>query len=244
MAPLVRFVLGLRRATKVAAPLGAAIGLGGLVVLDAQGPFPAPYAIAAGVGLLGLLASRGQRRARAIEGTILGDLELGALLVVLAMGAAEHLDGSLDGRAFPAVYVAVGLVSAFARPGASIGVLAFAALLESAIRVLAYGEITPVRSLPHLGFMLVFAALNLTFLRGEIVRIRRASRARLDAEIARLRDDARSYRLLGAPAGARPAGGAHRSCSVGTPARIVHRRVVATSSRSRSSWLTTSSAPR
>jgi diguanylate cyclase (GGDEF)-like protein len=206
MAPLVRFVLWVRRAARVAAPLACALGLGGLVVLDAQSPLPVPYAIAAAVGLLALLVARGQRRARAIEGTILGDLELGALLVVLAVGTSEHLDGSLDGRAFPAVYVAVGLVSAFARPGASIGVLSFAAALEAGVRMFAYGEPTPLRGMPHLGFMLVFAALNLTFLRGEIVRIRRASRARLDAEIARLRDDARSYRLLGAPAGARPAG--------------------------------------
>jgi diguanylate cyclase (GGDEF)-like protein len=101
------------------------------------------------------------------------------------------------------VYVAIALVSAFARPAASIAVLGFAAALELAVRMLAYGESAPVRVVWHLAFMLVFAALNLAFLRGEIARIRRASRARLDAEIARLRDDARSYRLLGAPATAR-----------------------------------------
>jgi len=206
MAPLVRFVLWVRRAARVTAPLACALALGGLVVLDAQSPLPLPYAVASAAGLGALLVARGRRRARAIEGTLLGDLELGALLVVAAEGAAVHLDGSLDGRAFPAVYVAVGLVSAFARPAASISVLVFAAALEAAVRMLAYGEATPFRGLPHLGFLLVFAALNLAFLRGEIARIRRASRVRLDAEIARLRDDARSYRLLGAPAGARASG--------------------------------------
>jgi two-component system, cell cycle response regulator len=203
MAPLVLFVLWARRAARVTAPLAGALALGGLVVVDAQSPLPQPYAIAAVLVLGALLVARGRKRARAIEGTLLGDLELGALLVVAAMSAAERLDGSLDGRSFPAVYVAVGLVSAFARPAASIFVLALAAALETAVRLLAYGEPTPFRGLPHLGFMLVFAAQNLAFLRAEIARIRSASRARLDAEIARLRDDARSYRLLGAPAGAR-----------------------------------------
>jgi len=206
MAPLVLFVLSVRRAARLLAPLAGALALGGLVVVDAQSPLALPSAVAAAAGTAVLLAARGRKRARAIEGTLLGDLELGALLIVAATGAAVHLDGSLDGRAFPAVYVAVGLVSAFAQPLASIAVLCFAAALEVSVRMLAYGEATPFRALPHLGFMLVFAALNLAFLRGEIARIRRASRARLDAEIARLRDDARSYRLLGAPAGARTSG--------------------------------------
>jgi diguanylate cyclase (GGDEF)-like protein len=206
MAPLVLFVLWVRRGAKVAAPLALALALGALVVLDAQSPLPLPYAVAAACGLGAVLIARGKKRAQAIEGTLLADLELGALLVVLATGVAAHLDGSLDGRAYPAVYVAIGIVSAFARPGASITVLVFAAGLEVAIRMLAYGDTVPFRALPHLGFMLVFAALNLAFLRGEIARIRKASRARLDQEIARLRDDARSYRLLGAPAAARHGG--------------------------------------
>src|SRR5277367_1691258 len=203
MAPLVLFVLWVRRAARVMAPLACALALGGVVVLDAQSPLPLPYVVTAAASLGVILLVRSRKRAQAIDGTLLGDLELGTLLIVAAIGAAEHLDGSLDGRAFPAVYVAVGLVSAFARPTASLAALVFAAALEAGVRMLAYGEATPFRGLPHLGFMLVFAALNLAFLRGEIARIRRASRVRLDAEIARLRDDARSYRLLGAPTGAR-----------------------------------------
>src|SRR5579871_260314 len=133
MAPLVRFVLWARRAARLTAPLGCALALGGLVVVDAQSPLPLPYAVAAGAGLGALLLSRGRRRARAIEGTFLGDVEIGALLVVVAEAAAVRIDGSLDGRAFPCVYVAVGAVSALARPAASIAVLVFAALLEAAV---------------------------------------------------------------------------------------------------------------
>src|SRR5580692_11239018 len=142
MAPLVLFVLWVRRAARVTAPLVCALSLGGLVVLDAQGPFALPYAVAGSVGLAALLVARGKKRARAIEGTLLGDLELGVLLVVAAIGAAARLDGTLDGRAFPAVYVAIGLVSAFARPAASIAVLVFAAGLEAAVRLVGYGEAT------------------------------------------------------------------------------------------------------
>jgi two-component system cell cycle response regulator len=206
MAPLVLFVLWVRRAARAVAPLVCALALAGLVVLDAQAPLPLPYAVAAAVFLAGLLGARARQRAQAIEGTALGDLELGALLVVAALGAASHLDASLDGRIYPAVFVAIGLTTAFARPAASIVVVALAAGLEVAVRMFGYGDTAPLRVLPHLGFMLVFAALNVAVLRGEIARVRRASRSRLDAEIVRLRDDARSYRLLAAPATARAGG--------------------------------------
>ncbi|MFO0758911.1 MAG: sensor domain-containing diguanylate cyclase [Byssovorax sp.] len=206
MAPLVLFVLRARRAAKVTAPFACAVGLGALVVADAAGLLPWPYALAAGVVLAGLLALRAAERARAIDGTTLGDVELGILGVVASFAAAIRLDNALDGRAFPLVYVTIALVSAFARPLGTALTVAAAAGLESAIRMLALGEPTPLRALPHLGFMLVFASLNAAVLRGEIARIRKASRGHLDAEIARLRDDARSYRLLSAPATARPAG--------------------------------------
>jgi diguanylate cyclase (GGDEF)-like protein len=206
MAPLVVVVLWFRRVARAALPLACASALGALVVVDAQAPLPMAYAVVATAVLAGLLVSRGRRRAVAIDGTFLADLELGALMVVAAMGIASRVDGSLDGRALPLVYVAVALISAFAGPAASIVTLVLAGGLEAAVRVFAYGEAMPLRVLWHLGFMLVFAVLNLAFLRGEIARIRSASRARLEAEIARLRDDARSYRLLGNPAGPRPAG--------------------------------------
>ena len=225
MAPLVLLVLWARRAARVAAPLACALALGGVVVADAQSPLPLPYAIAAGVALGVLLVARGRKRARAIEGTLLCELELGTLVVVAAVGAAERIDGSLDGRSFPAVYVAVGLVSALARPAASLVVLAIAPGQDAAVRLLGYGEPTPFRGLSHLGFMLVFAAQNLAFLRAEIARIRSASRARLDAEIARLRDDARSYRLLGAPAGARAPGHAHTAGRHGDEERLARSGV-------------------
>ncbi|APR83710.1 diguanylate cyclase/phosphodiesterase (GGDEF & EAL domains) with PAS/PAC sensor [Minicystis rosea] len=197
-------VLWVRRAARVTAPIACALALAGLVLLDAQSPLPLTYAIAGGLGLAVVLGAFVRKRAQAIEGTLLGDVELSIMLVVTAFALAVHLDGSLDGRTYPAVYVAVGLVSAFARPAASVLAVMFATGFEVAVRNLAYGDPMPLRAAPHLGFMIVFAALSVTVLRGEIARIRKASKTRLDQEIARLRDDARSYRLLGAPAAARP----------------------------------------
>lgn len=203
MAPLVHIVLWIRRAVRATAPLACALALAGLVVLDAESPLPLPYAVAAGVGLAAVLAAVAKKRAQAIEGTLLGDVELSVMLAVTAFAIAVHADGSLDGRAYPLVYVAVGLVSAFARPAASVAVVLFATALEVAVRAVGLGDPAPSRAVPHLGFMIVFATLNVAVLRGEIARIRKASKGRLDQEIVRLRDDARSYRLLGAPAAAR-----------------------------------------
>jgi two-component system, cell cycle response regulator len=181
MTPLVLLVLWMRRAARIVAPFAAALSFGALVVLDAASPLPLPYAAVAGGALALLLGVRARKRALAIEASSLADVELGTLLVVAAFGAALRLDGSLDGRAFPLVYVCIGLISAFARPGPRAVVVLLALGLEIAVRMLGFGEGRPVGSLPHLAFMIVFAGLNVALLRGEITRVRKASRVKLDA---------------------------------------------------------------
>ena len=47
-------------------------------------------------------------------------------------------------------------------------------------------------------FVGAFALLNLALLRAEVARIRATARARVEAQLVRLKEDARSYRLLGA----------------------------------------------
>jgi two-component system cell cycle response regulator len=208
MTPLVLLVLWMRRAARIVAPFAAALSFGALVVFDAASPLPLPYAAVAAGALALLLGVRARKRALAIEASSLADVELGALLIVAAFGATLRLDGTLDGRSFPIVYVCIGLISAFSRPGPRAVVVLLALGLEIAVRMLGFGEGRPVGSLPHLAFMIVFAALNVALLRGEITRVRKASRVKLDAEVAKLRDDARSYRLLGAPATSK--GAAHK----------------------------------
>ncbi|WP_269324569.1 sensor domain-containing diguanylate cyclase [Chondromyces apiculatus] len=213
-------MLSARRAARRVTPLLAALGLAGLVLLDATEPLDTPYAITAAVALALLLGHRGvarrvlpaapataaastgaaRRRGGAAGGALL-DLEIGSLLVIAAVAAVLRLDGTLDGRAQAAVYVVIALVSAFARPVASIGVVLFAGALDVAVRWATGGSAGEFgwAAAPHLGFMAVFAVLNAAVLRAELGRVRRASRGRLQAEIERLRDDARSYRLLTAP---------------------------------------------
>ncbi|WP_438025554.1 sensor domain-containing diguanylate cyclase [Sorangium sp. So ce233] len=213
MANLVLAVLTARRIARNAAPLACALALAGLIVLDAAERLPPVAAAAALAVLIGVLVQRARRRAAAIEASALLDLEVGALLVVATFAAVLHLDGSLDGDAHAALYVVIALVSAFARPGASLLVALASAALEIAVRsVAARGAPTLLdaarAAAPHIGFMAVFSVLNAAVLRAEIGRVRKASRTHLQAEIDRLRDDARSYRLLSAPAQAR--GGAQK----------------------------------
>jgi diguanylate cyclase (GGDEF)-like protein len=199
MAPLVRLVLVLRRAARACAPIALALALGALVVADATGPLPLPYAAFGIAALLVIFAARARKRASAIEESALLDIEIGLPLVLAAYGLVLRLDGALGGRFFALVYVCIGLVAAFARPAASFGVVVAAASLEVAVTLTSPGRTSILDLAPRLFFMIAFASLNATVLRGEIARVRRASRTRLQAEIERLRDDARSYRLLGAP---------------------------------------------
>ncbi|WP_437926910.1 diguanylate cyclase [Sorangium sp. So ce291] len=208
MANLVLAVLTARRLARNAAPLACALALGGLVVLDAAERLPSLAAAAAFVALVGLLVQQARRRAAAIEASALLDLEVGALLVVATFAVVLRLDGSLDGDAHAALYVVIALVSAFARPGASLLVALAAAAIEIAVRSAVATRGAPLSwgaAAPHIGFMAVFSVLNAAILRAEIGRVRKASRTHLQAEIDRLRDDARSYRLLSAPAQARGA---------------------------------------
>ncbi|WP_437316420.1 sensor domain-containing diguanylate cyclase [Sorangium sp. So ce385] len=208
MANLVLAVLTARRIARNAAPLACALALGGLVVLDAAEPLPKLAAAVALIVLVAALVQRARRRAAAIEASALLDLEVGALLVVATFAAVLRLDGSLDGDAHAALYVVIALVSAFARPGASLLVALAAAALELAVRSAMAKRGAPIAwgaAAPHIGFMAVFSVLNAAILRAEISRVRKASNTRLKAEIERLRDDARSYRLLSAPAQARGA---------------------------------------
>src|SRR5262249_8260825 len=97
-------------------------------------------------------------------------------------------------------YVVIALVGAVAPPGVTAVVVGFATATEIAVRALGFGEASAARAATHAGIAIAIGALNTTIVRREVARLRSASRARLDAEIARLRDDARSYRLLAAPA--------------------------------------------
>ncbi|MBV9945977.1 MAG: diguanylate cyclase [Myxococcales bacterium] len=70
--------------------------------------------------------------------------------------------------------------------------------LEAALRFVTLHETNAGPFATHAAFVAALALLQLTLLRAEISRLRATARARVQAELDRLREDARSYRLLGA----------------------------------------------
>jgi two-component system cell cycle response regulator len=199
MDPLVRGALVVRGAIRRGHGLVLAILLGAFVVSGgATTPFGVLQALASALWLV-LLVSRLRAKLRTTgEAPLLVDVELGALLTVGLDAALLRFEGGLDGSLSPAVYVLVAVVAAFARPTAGACVVTWVVVLEAAIRRLTLGEDDPRTLFIHAAFVAAFALLNLTFLRAEVARIRAMARARVDEEIVRLKEDARSYRLLGA----------------------------------------------
>jgi two-component system, cell cycle response regulator len=199
MDRLVQLSLFLRRATRRATGLVATLALAAWVVLG--GPFgPIGPGLVVACVMWGLLLARRLRARLGQTGdaTLLADVELGALLSVGLDAALLRFEGGLSGAFSPAVYVLVALVASFARPAAGLVVVAWVVLLEALIRRITLGEQGFDALITHGAFVTAFALLNLAFLRAEVARIRATARGRVEAELARLKDDARRYRLLGA----------------------------------------------
>lgn len=205
MDPVVRVAFTAEKA--VARGLGTAIALAFAVCLVrfAGEPLPPPWATVLEAAFALSLLVRTRRRLRRLGSTdtLQYDLELFTHLVVLTYAVVLRAPGSMDGPYYPAVYVLVMLAAAFTKPPAAIVTIVSAIALETALDVT-----SPERSLgslvPHAALIAAFATLNLFVFRAEIARVRRLSRAHLDGEIQKMRDDARSYRLIGAPTAAAP----------------------------------------
>ncbi|MFO0675449.1 MAG: diguanylate cyclase [Polyangiaceae bacterium] len=199
MDPLVQASLFLRRSLRrghglvVTGALAAFVALGG-----AEAPLgPLPVIAAGTFGWL--FVSRLSKKLRLSgEAPTLLDFELGASLAVGVYAALLRVEGNLNGELSPAIYVLVALVAAFARPLAGILVLAWVVVLEAILRRVRFHETSFDALVTHASFVVAFGVLNLASLRAEIVRTRMTARARIEAELVRLREDARSYRLLGA----------------------------------------------
>jgi two-component system cell cycle response regulator len=199
MEPLVVASLALRTLLRRGHGLLLACALGAYVVLGgATADFGPAQGIALGVWAL-LLAVRLPRKLRDTgDAGVLLDVEVGSLLAVGLDAALLRYGGGLSGRFSPGVYVLVALVAAFARPLAGILVVGWVIALEAALRLLTLHETDMTGFATHGCFVGAFALLNLALLRAEVVRIRSTARARVEAQLVRIKEDARSYRLLGA----------------------------------------------
>ncbi|MFO0611218.1 MAG: sensor domain-containing diguanylate cyclase [Polyangiaceae bacterium] len=231
MTPLVKVSLLLRRGLRAGLAVSVAIGLAALVVYDAAQPMSAVRAGALGVILAALIGRSIARRVRAVDATYVKEAELGCLVIIGAFFLVIRADRSFGGDAYPAVFVCLSVVSAFARPAAALTSLALAVALELLIRRVALPGSAPAVSFTNIGFMVVFTGLNAAVLRTEVARLRSVSGAELKGELDKIRDDARSYRLLGAPAAepaaaARPASGEDEERLTRSGVEEIHQSVL------------------
>ncbi len=145
-------------------------------------------------------AARGalRRLASDSENTRL-DFEILIHLFVLAYAGILNAPEQLDGPWYPAVYALAMLGASFTGPKVAPPGVAFAVLLEAALDFVAFRSTSSARLVSHGALLGLFTFLNLIVLRAEIARIRALSRAKIDSELKKMRDAARSYRLLGAP---------------------------------------------
>jgi two-component system cell cycle response regulator len=202
MEPLVRASLVVRTLLRRGHGVALVCALGAYVVLGGATAEPGALQGAALAVWTLMLALRIPRKLRESgDAGMLLDFELGALLAVATEATLLRLDGGLGGRFSPAVYVLVALVAAFARPLAGVLVVAWVVALEATIRAVTLHETDFAGFATHACFVGAFAILNLALLRAEVVRIRATARARVEAQLVRIKEDARSYRLLGAGEG-------------------------------------------
>jgi len=199
MEPLVRASLVVRTLLKRGHGVLVACALAAYVVYGGAAGEVGPGQVVAVGSWMVLLCSRLRRKIRVTgDAPTLLDVELGALLAVALEAALVRFDGGLSGRFSPALYVLVALVAAFARPGAGILVVGFLLGLEAAVRFLTLEELDTSGFTTHACFVGAFALLNLALLRAEVARVRATASARVEAQLVRIKEDARSYRLLGA----------------------------------------------
>ncbi|MCL2725691.1 MAG: sensor domain-containing diguanylate cyclase [Polyangiaceae bacterium] len=199
MDALVRVTLLARRAAR--AGFGAALtcGLAAFVIFGgAQYPFGPVLVAACALWSLLLITRLHSKWKLTGDAPFLLDFELGALLSVGLDAILLRFDGTLEGRFSPAIYVLVALVASFGRPLPGLLVVAWVVILDALVRYQMLGAPSYEALATQAGFACAFALLNLLLLRAEVARIRVTARARLEDELQRLRDDARSYRLLGA----------------------------------------------
>ncbi len=126
------------------------------------------------------------------------ELALFTQLVVFTYALLIGALGGLSGPYYPIVFLVTAAAAAFARPLAAFGTSACALALEIA---LAAQELPPGwdRLGAHAALLLLFAGLSFGSFRVELARLRNVSRSKVDAELERMKEAARSYRLLATP---------------------------------------------
>ena len=137
----------------------------------------------------------GERR-RSPRREMLSDVELGLLLLTATYVFLSVLGGTAS-PIYPLSYALVSFLVTF-HPLRTGVLLAAAALGFEAVMAFGRGAAPgSAAAFPgHVGFIAVFAILNVAFLHAEVARQRREHRKRLDNEIRSMREEARDFRLI------------------------------------------------
>ncbi|MBL8720582.1 MAG: diguanylate cyclase [Myxococcales bacterium] len=126
-------------------------------------------------------------------------LEISVLAVAGAVGVAMRLPAGLD-ASYPLVLVVAAIVATFASRLVSLAAILVALVMEAGVRP-PWADPTSARSLLMHGILLAsFAGLNAWVLRGRLEAIAHRTRRKVERELERMREQARSYRLADAPA--------------------------------------------
>jgi two-component system cell cycle response regulator len=178
--------------------LGSALAVlfAGLILQRQRSGLPLALELVSQVALLVALwaAVARRRRPRPSESLVRLDFELASLALLAVVQLACWAPGGLRGPFSGLLYVAFALVSAFARPLASLGSWALLASLLGLLSATAKST-SPWSHAPASLLIGICGAATWLALRVHLERSRRESRANLARELARLSDVARAYRL-------------------------------------------------
>jgi diguanylate cyclase (GGDEF)-like protein len=126
----------------------------------------------------------------------LSDVELG-LLLLTTVYLLLAFSGGVTSIVYPLVYAVVSFLVTFHRLVVGLPLAAAAIGFEA---VLAFGPAAPPEAAAafpgHVGFIAVFALLNVVFLHAEVARQRREHRRRVEDEVVAMREEARDFRLI------------------------------------------------
>jgi diguanylate cyclase (GGDEF)-like protein len=199
MDPLVRAALAVQQGLARASGTALSGAMGAYVAYSASERPPLEWDAAALAGALLLIAFRLVRRFKRLgpDESARVDIELFTAVTVLGYALVLRAPGGLSGPTYSLVYALMMLSAAFAAPLAAIGTLVFAIALEAMLQYVVFNAMGTL--VPHAALLALFTALNMLVFRAEIARVRRLSRARIESEIQRMKEAARSYRLLSAP---------------------------------------------
>jgi two-component system, cell cycle response regulator len=201
MEPLVRASLHVRKLARHSAGAFAIILVAGYLLLS-RGLLAGPWVLGVGVVWLGVTVRCLVRRLSLLGAAVWWrDCELGLLVGLGIEVAALGLDARGEPRIGLLLYLLASVSGAFTKRGAAVLTMLTLVLFEAALKRWVLDTPFDTAFALRSGTLLCLTILNLTFLRVEAARMQAVMRVTLDGELSRIKEDARSFRLLGAGEG-------------------------------------------